>query len=80
MSQNLIKECILKVQVIGVLRMLSGFAETAAFLNLGLTCLNFERTYYDVSLIFWSIFLCLVSRPIQVPQFAIDCFFLLLSS
>lgn len=53
-------------EVIGVLRMLSGFAETAAFLNLGLSCVLYNLDYYNGNMIFWAIVLCTVSRPIQV--------------
>jgi len=52
--------------VVGMLRMLSNFAETAAFLNLGTTCVLHNRRYYNPALIAWSILLCCVSRPLQV--------------
>lgn len=56
--------------VVGVLRLMSGFAETAAFLNLGLTCVLANLDYYNPLLIFWSIALCSISRPIQVYLFS----------
>ena len=56
--------------VVGVLRLMSDFAETAAFLNLGLTCVLENLDYYNPLLIFWSLLLCSVSRPIQVYLFS----------
>jgi len=53
-----------------VLRLMSDFAETAAFLNLGLTCVLANLDYYNPLLIFWSIALCSVSRPLQVYLFS----------
>ena len=49
--------------------MLSGFAETAAFLNLGMFCIKYNDKVYNGRVIGWAIGLCVVSRPIQVLAF-----------
>ncbi len=55
-------------RVIGILKMLSDFAETAAFVNLGLSCIRLNYQQYNLSIIIGSLVLCAISRPIQVPS------------
>ena len=52
--------------VVGIMRLLSGFMETAAFLNLGMVAVLHGYESYDTGMIFWAIVLCSVSRPLQV--------------
>ena len=56
--------------VIGFMRLLSGFMETAAFLNLGLCAVLHEKQSYNPGMIGWAILLCCVSRPLQVYLFS----------
>ncbi len=55
-------------KVIGILKILSDFAETASFINLGLACLYYSSQQYNGPLILGSLILCAVSRPIQVKR------------
>ena len=52
------------------MRMLAGLAETAAFLDLGMTCMLFGVDDYRPALIGWAILLCCVTRPLQIYFFS----------
>lgn len=48
------------------LRVMANLAETAAFLDLGLTCVQYNSEHYRPLLWMWAVILCLISRPFMV--------------
>ena len=52
------------------MRVLSELAETAAFLDLGLTCVLPQAHLYHGYFILYAIMLCCVSRPVQIYFFS----------
>lgn len=57
-------------RVVSFLRVLSNLMETAAFLNLGMTCMLHGASNYSLPMIAFAIILCLVSRPIMIYLFS----------
>lgn len=49
-----------------LLRVTANLAETAAFLDLGLTCVQYSKTHYRPLLWLWAVILCSISRPVMV--------------